>query len=755
MRYTEARLTGPAMELIEDLNLDTVDFIRNYDETRDEPTVFPSRFPNLLVNGSTGIAVGMACNLLPHNLREICDAIVKVIDEPECTLNDLLQIVPGPDFPTGGTICGKDAIIEGYKTGRGRLTLRAKIKVEQQKGGKEIIVIEEIPYGIIRRSIIEAIGEAVKRDLIKDISDANDHSGREHKVRIVVDLKRDADPNVVINQLYQYTPCQITVSMINIALVNRQPRTMGLKELIEHFIAHRKVVITRRTRHLLKKAQQRGHILESLIFAVCDIDEVVKLIRGSKTRDEAIVKLRARAFRIAPDHPNAPKIPKQLMDKVTDKPVLLSQAQAEAIGRLQLIQLVGLEIERLVNEYREVVEEIEGYEAILRDESLVLDIIREDIFEIKEKYGDVRRTEITGEVSDLNMDQLIAAEDVVVTVSHEGYIKRLPIDTYRSQGRGGRGVKGTEAREGDFVEHLFVANTHAYLMFFTNKGRVYLRRVYDIPQMSRTSAGRAIANLLQFQDGEKVANVLAVRDLSKEEQFVMFATKKGIIKKTALSAYMNIRTTGIIAIGLENDDELIDVQISSGQDQVLLGTRKGLAIRFSETDVRAMGRPAGGVTGIRFKKDADQVVSMVIVGHDQTPADCMILTACVNGYGKRTPVEEYRLQGRGGSGVINIDASERNGEVVGMKAVCGTDELMLITEKGILIRTRVDEIRETGRNAQGVRLIKLDEGDRLVAMAKIDADKTNGDDAEAKPPTQPKPDEEGPAATDSNNPQPS
>jgi DNA gyrase subunit A len=415
-----------------------------------------------------------------------------------------------------------------------------------------------------------------------------------------------------------------------------------------------------------------------------------------------------------------------------------------------------LEIERLVNEYREVVEEIEGYEAILRDESLVMDIIREDIFEIKEKYGDARRTEITGEVSELNMDQLIAAEDVVVTVSHEGYIKRLPIDTYRSQGRGGRGIKGSEAREGDFVEHLFVANTHAYLMFFTNKGRVYMRRVYDIPQMSRTSAGRAIANLLQFQESEKVANVLAVRDLSKEEQFVMFATKKGIIKKTALSAYMNIRTTGIIAIGLENDDELIDVQISSGQDQVLLGTRKGLAIRFVETDVRAMGRPAGGVTGIRFKKDGDEVVSMVVVGQDQTPANCMILTACVNGYGKRTPVEEYRLQGRGGSGVINIDASERNGEVVGMKAVRDADELMLITEKGILIRTKVEEIRETGRNAQGVRLIKLDDGDRLVAMAKIDSAEAvrNGEEGDGKAPP-PKAEDEGGAENGAAGPQPS
>jgi len=476
MRYTEARMAAPAMEMLEDLNLDTVDFIRNYDETRDEPTVLPSKFPNLLVNGSTGIAVGMACNLLPHNLREICNAIVHVIDHPECTLSELIELVPGPDFPTGGTICGRDGIIEGYKSGRGRLCLRAKIAVEEQKGGRPQVIISEIPYGVIRKSIVESVADCVKRELIRDISDVNDHSGREHKCRIVVDLKRDADPNVIINQLYQYTPCQITVSMINIALVNRQPRTMGLKELIQHFIVHRREVIVRRTRFLLRKAQQRGHILEGLIFAVCDIDEIVRLIRSSKTRDEAIQKLRERAFHIAPDHPYAPRIPKALLDRVADKPVLLSQAQAEAIGRLQLIQLVGLEIEKLVDEYKSVVEEIEGYEAILRDENLILDIIREDTLEMKEKYGDDRRTEITGAVTDMNMEDLIAQEDVVVTVSHEGYIKRLPIDTYRAQGRGGRGIKGGETKEGDFVEHLFVANTHDYLLFFTNQGRVYERR---------------------------------------------------------------------------------------------------------------------------------------------------------------------------------------------------------------------------------------------------------------------------------------
>ncbi|HSI33321.1 MAG TPA: DNA gyrase subunit A [Tepidisphaeraceae bacterium] len=731
MRYTEARPSFVEAELLADLQLDTVDFQPNYDERLMEPKVLPGKFPNLLVNGSTGIAVGMACNLLPHNLREICDGIIRVMDDPQVGLAELLEIVPGPDFPTGGIICGKMGIIEGYKTGRGRVTLRAKLHAEEAtKGGRAQIIIDEIPYGVIRKSIVEAVADAVKDGRINDVSDVNDHSGREHKCRIVVDLKRDGDPNVVINQLYQYTPCQITVSMINIALVNRQPRTMGLKELMEHFIDHRKEVITRRTRFLLRKAQQRGHILEGLIFAVTDIDEVIRLIRSSSTREEAIAKLRERGFRIPEGHPYALKIPAKLFERAKENPVLLSQAQAEHVGRLQLIQLVGLEIEKLVTEYREVAEEIEGYERILADEKLVMDIIRADLAEMKEKYGDDRRTEISGAVTDVNMEDLITPEDVVVTVSHGGYVKRLPADTYRSQGRGGRGIKGTESKDGDFVEHIFVANTHDYLMFFTNQGRVYERRVFDIPEGSRTSQGRSVANLLEFQPGEKVANVLAVKDFSKEESFVMFATAKGVVKKTALSAYANIRTNGIIAIGLEDGDTLIDVAITSGSDEILLATKQGMAIRFRETDARAMGRPAGGVKGIELtdadpatdqSPGMDEVVSMIVIPHGNLTA-CQVLTACENGFGKRTPVDEYRLIKRGGKGVINIKTTERNGNVVGMRAVCDTDELMMITEKGILMRTPVSEIRETGRNAQGVRLIRVDEGDKLVAMARVDAE---------------------------------
>jgi DNA gyrase subunit A len=730
MRYTEARPTAVENELLADLEFDTVDYQPNYDDRLMEPTVLPGKFPNLLVNGSTGIAVGMACNLVPHNLREICDAIAFVIANPDCELAQLMEIVKGPDFPTGGIICGRDGIVDGYKNGRGKMTLRAKLVVEEQQKGRTSIIVEELPYGIIRKTIMESAAEAVKKDLIKEISAINDESGRKHKVRIVIDLKRDADPELVMRQLYQYTPCEITVSMINIALVNRQPRTMGLKELITHFIAHRKEVIVRRTKFKLKKAQQRGHILEGLIFAVIDIDEVVRLIRSSKTRDEAIEKLRKRAFRIAPDHPAAPRIPEVLMKRGAGNGHTLTQVQAEAIGRLQLIQLVGLEMEKLVNEYREVVEEIEGYEAILRDDNLIMDIIREDTLEMKEKYGDDRRTEITGNVSEFNLEALIAKEDVVVTVSHEGYIKRLPIDTYRAQGRGGRGIKGTESREGDFVEHIFVGNTHDYLLFFTNSGRVYERRVYDVPEMSRTSQGRAIANLLELQQGEKITNVLNIEDFTKGEQFLMFATAKGVVKKTALSAYGNIRENGIIAIGLEEGDNLIAVECTSGKDHIILGTKSGLAIRFDEADVRAMGRPAGGVTGARFKRDGDAVVSMLVVSEGKNDS-LKVLTACVNGFGKRTPLEDYPVKGRGTRGVINIDANERNGEVVGMTIVEDTDQVMMITEKGILIRTRVSEIRETGRNAAGVRLIKVDEGDKLVAMAKIDAEEEEKDAPDA------------------------
>jgi DNA gyrase subunit A len=723
MRYTEARMTAVMVDMMADLDLDTVDFVPNYDERLTEPTVLPGKFPNLLVNGSTGIAVGMACNLLPHNLGEICDAVVHVINNPACELPELLQIVPGPDFPTGGVIRGRDGIIDGYKTGRGRMQLQARVEIEEEKS-RSRLVVTEMAYGGIRENLVNEVVEAHKNGNMPDVSGVNDESGRLHKCRIVIDLKRDADAEIVKRQLFQFTSAQVTVSMINIALVNKQPRTMGLKELIYHFIEHRKVVITRRTKFLLRKAQQRAHILEGQILAVCDIDEVVRLIRTSKTREEAMDKLRAKAFRIAAGHPLAPQIPARLLERpgLADRGLFLSQAQAEAIAALRLIQLVGLEIERLAGDYRQVVEEIEGYERILADPELVLDIIREDTLEMKEKYANPRRTSIEGDASAYNYESLITPHDVVVTLTHKGYIKRLPADTYKSQGRGGRGIKGGETREEDFVEHLFVANTHDHLLFFTDTGRVYAQRVFDVPELARTSLGRSVANLCEFQPGEKIAQVLAIKDFSKDESFLVFATAQGTVKKTALSAYANINKRGIIAIGLEEGDKLIEVALSTGKDHIMLATKSGLAVRFEEENVRAMGRPAGGVTGVKFKRSGDAVVSMIVIPAGNNVGH--VLTACVKGYGKRTPLQDYPVKGRATQGVINIDANDRNGDVVGIKLVSDTDELMMITEKGILIRTRIKEIRETGRSAVGVRLLSLDSGDKLVAMAQVAIDDT-------------------------------
>jgi DNA gyrase subunit A len=746
MRYTEARMAAPAMEMMEDIKEETVDFIPNYDETREEPTVLPSKFPNLLVNGSQGIAVGMATSLPPHNLKEICDAIVKVVDEPECTVKELMKIVKGPDFPTGGIICGKQGILDGYTAGRGRITVRGEVKVESGlRGGKEQIVITEIPYQVIKKSLVEQIAECVKEEKIKDISDVRDESDREHAVRIVVELKRDADPNVVINQLYQYTQLQDTFSIINIALVNRQPRTLGLKEMIQYYIEHRVDVIRRRTQFRLKKARQRAHILEGLILALADIhtEEVTGKSSGGRVDVMGIIEL-LRNRKVSPDVPTAkinlmkkkftidealtwraaiPKAFKKRIDEDTKKfgGMTLSAAQADAILIMQLQRLVGLEIDKLTEEYNRLIEEIEGYEALLADHKLVLDVIREDTIEMKDKYGDDRRTKITNDATDIDIEDLIADEQVVVTISHEGYIKRMPLDTYRKQGRGGRGVVGADAKEGDFIETLFIASTKDYLMFFTNLGRVYWQKVYDIPQLPRQSKGRSIANLLEMQNEEKLAEVLAVRDFEDEGKHLLFATAQGVVKKTLLKAFSNVMKRGIIAIGLESKDKLIGVAVTNGNDQVLLATHHGMAIRFDESDVRDMGRPAAGVSGADLEK-GDEVVDLVIIPHGQETGDnqVTVLTACENGYGKRTPVEEYRLTRRGAKGVINIKTTDRNGPVVGVKAVRDGDELMMITKNGQVVRIGVTgELREMGRNTQGVRLLRLDEGDKLVAVASV------------------------------------
>ncbi len=726
MRYTEARLHQHAMELLEDLKLDTVDWQPNFDESVDEPRVLPAKFPNLLVNGSTGIAVGMACSMPPNNLGEVCDAIVTTVDNPEISIAELLQIIPGPDFPTGAIICGRQAAAHAYATGRGRVTVRAKIQHEQ-RGGRDILVVTEIPYQVSKNDgIIEKIKDAKRRDQLQDVSGVTDESSGRAGMRLVIELKRGADPNVVENQLYQQTPLQSTFSIINIALVKGQPRTLNIKDLIELYIEHRIEVIRRRTAFRLKKAQQEAHRIEGLIYAVCDIDEVIKLIRSSRTRDEAIEKLMERGFRIPPDHEYAPQIPERLKAQSVENDVRLTRTQAEAIGRLQLIQLVGLEIEKLVDAYAKLLAEIEEYESILGSKQRVLDIIKEEVLELKDKYADPRRTQFTNEeVGDFDLGALTPEQRVVVTITHAGYVKRLPVDQYRTQGRGGKGVIGAQSREGDFTEQVFVSSTHDDLLCFTNTGRVFKIKVYEIPEASRTSRGRAIVNVIGLKEGETVRQYMPIEDFEREEAFLAFATANGLIKRTALKDYRNVNKSGIIAVNLKDGDSLIDVTWTSGEDHLLLGTAKGMAIRFDENDARVMGRNASGVKGISLGKD-DQVVSLVrIVGTDDARD---LLTVTTNGYGKRTPLSEYlvhsedgsvRTQGRGGKGRKDIVANTRNGLVVSHKAIETSDDLMLISTGGKIVRIEAETVRQTGRGTQGVRVITVDDEDTLAAIARV------------------------------------
>jgi DNA gyrase subunit A len=713
MRYTEARMTAPATEMMEDLNLDTVDMQPNYDDTRTEPTVLPGKLPNLLVNGSQGIAVGMATSIPPHNLGEICDALVHLVNHPDATVQDLMKIVKGPDFPTGGLICGRQGIIDGYTTGRGRIIVRALMHTEQTRGGKTNIVVTEVPYQVLKSTIIERVADVVKSGRIPDIADVQDHSDRTG-MRIVIELRKGAEPQVVVNQLYQYTPLQSTFSIINISLVNRAPRTLTLREMMVEFIEHRKDVIRRRTVFLLRRARQRAHILEGLILAVGDIDRIIEIIKKSADVPTARQRLMAHALRLAEEATIRRLLPETFVNRVSGQDQHLTGVQADAILSMQLQRLTGLEIRKLAEDYGRLVEEIEGYEALLRDESLLMDVIREDIFEIKDKYADPRRTEIVGDVGDFDIEDLIADEDVVVTLTHEGYVKRMPLATYRKQGRGGQGIIGSEAKEGDFVEELFIASTHDYMLVFLNNGRMHWLKVYDIPSMARTSRGRAIVNLLETTAGEKICAVVAVREF--DERFLVTATKRGQIKKTPLGAYSNPRKGGIQATGLDEGDVVIWVAITRGGDEIVLGTVNGQAIRFSETEVRPMGRTAAGVRGINLR-EGDEVVDMAIVDPMAT-----LLTVCENGYGKRTSFEEYRLQGRGGYGIINIRTTDRNGKVVAMKAIRDADELMLISQNGMIVRTGVSEVRTIGRTTQGVRVIALKPGDKLVAVARVVAE---------------------------------
>ena len=726
MRYTEARLAQMSVEIIEDIGKDTVDFQPNYDETREEPTVLPGKFPNLLCNGSSGIAVGMATSIPPHNLSEICDAAIAVIDNPDITVHDLMKIVKGPDFPTGGLICGRQGIHDGYTTGRGAVTVRARAHSEETRGNKTQIVVTEIPYGTIKTRIIERIADCVKNGTITGISDIRDESDREG-MRLVIELKRGENDNVVLNQLYKHTPLQSSFSIITIALDKGRPRTMTLKDLLVAYKNHRIEVIRRRTVFLLKKARAREHILFGLLYAVANIDEIIDIIKKSPdvpTAKERLVK-KAWKFRITMLPGKATDKANKILRAATKDSLHLSSRQADAILAMRLQQLTGLEVEKLRDEWVGIREEIEEYEAILHNERLVLNIIAEDLHELKAKHADPRRTEIVGQADDFDLEDLIAEENCVVTISHEGYIKRIPLTSYRRQGRGGKGIVGSTAKEGDFIEHMFVASTHDYILFFTNRGQCYWQKVYDIPQMSRQSKGRAIVNLLQLREKEQVAGFHPVREFDEKRQ-VVFATKKGTIKKTALKAFSRPKRGGIIAIRLDRDDNLIQVDISSGDDEIVLGTRDGKAIRFPESKVRSMGRAARGVRGIRLRGD-DAVVGMALVNPNAT-----LLTVCENGYGKRTGFDQYRTTGRGGQGVINIRTTKRNGKVVAMMTVRDGTELMLITQRGQIMRIGVDpkSIRPIGRATQGVRVIRLNDDDRLVAVASVAAEPDDGDEGE-------------------------
>jgi len=693
MRYTEARMTEATMIIMEDLEKDTVDYVPNYDDTRTEPSVLPSKFPNLLCNGSSGIAVGMATSIPPHNVNEICDGITRVIDNPDVTIDELMEIIKGPDFPTGALICGTEGIKAGYKTGRGTITVRARAHVETAKNGKKSIVVTEIPYQLNRDNILERIAELVREEQLKGISDIRNESDRDGS-RLVIDLKKGEDEEVVLNQLYKHTKLQDSFSIIMISLVDNRPETLNLKQMLLCYIEHRKVVIRRRTGYLLEKAQARAHILEGLKIALKNIDKVIEIIRASSSVSEA---------------------QQELMSQFS-----LSEIQADAILDMKLQRLTGLEQGKIEDEYKKLCADIKEYDAILASEKLVLNIIKKDVKEIKDRFGDKRRTEIIGAVTEMNMEDLIAEESVIVTISHEGYIKRLPISSYRKQHRGGKGVTGGEVKEGDFIEHLFVASTHDYILFFTDQGRVYWQKVYDIPQMGRAAKGRALINLLEFKEGENITSLIPVRSFD-ERQLVM-ATSKGIIKKTVLNAYGNPKKGGIIAINLDEGDTLIGVKLTNGKQDIILGTEQGKAMRFSEEDVRTMGRVTHGVKGITLKEN-DRVRGMVVVDENAT-----LLTVCENGFGKRTDFTEYPVHHRGGQGVINIKTTDRNGRVVSLIDVRNEDELIIITAKGMVIRLSVSTLRSIGRNTQGVKLLSIEEGDKVVSVARvIPEDKTTED----------------------------
>jgi DNA gyrase subunit A len=685
MRYTEARLEHITDQMLLDIEKDTVDFVPNFDGSLQEPSLLPTCLPYLLVNGSSGIAVGMATNIPPHNLREICDAVIYVIDNPECESKDLLKKVKGPDFPTGGIIRGYDGIKNAYTTGRGRLKINAKAFIEEQKSGKEAIIVKEIPYQVNKANLIKSIADLIQDKKIEGISDLRDESDKDG-MRIVIDLKRGANAHVVLNQLYKHTQMQETFGVIMLALVGGRPKVLNLKEILDEFIKHRKIVIVRRTKFELAKAQDRAHILEGLKIALDNLEKIIKVIKESA-------------------NPQIAKV--ELMKKFG-----LSEKQATAILEMQLQRLTGLERDKIEKEYLELIKKIEFLKSILASEKKVLEIIKEEMNALSEKFGDERRTEVAPEAEELEIEDLIAEEDVVVTISHSGYIKRLPVSSYKKQHRGGKGVTGADLKEEDFVEHLFIASTHDYMLFFSDKGTVRWLKVHEIPEGGRLSKGKAIVNMLSLVAGEKISAFVPVREF-KEGSFLMMCTKNGLIKKTALTAYSNPRKGGIIGIGLEKDDALIEVEMTSGDDELLMATKEGKAIRFKESQVRDMGRAAKGVKGVTLGKK-DECIAMEVVRADQT-----VLTVTGQGFGKRTSFKEYRLQSRGGKGIINIKVTGKNGEAVGLTTVSDKDEIILMTEKGMIVRCPIKDIRSTGRSTQGVRLMRLDAGDKVASVAKI------------------------------------
>ncbi len=700
MRYTEARLEQSAEWMLKDLEKNTVEFRPNFDGSLQEPTILPSVLPNLLLNGSSGIAVGMATNIPPHNLGEIVDAICYLIENPGCNVVELAKIVKGPDFPTGALICGKESIRQVYTTGRGTLTLHSKAHVEQKKQGKESIVISEIPYQVNKARLITSIVDLVKDKKVDGIADVRDESDRDG-MRIVVDIRRGANAEVLMNQLYKHTQMRDNFGVIMLAIVDGQPKILNLKEMLVEFIKHRKEVIIRRTRYDLAKAEERAHILEGLKVAIKNLDEVIRLIKKSKDPEEAKLGL--------------------------IKKFDLSEKQALAILAMRLQQLTSLETKKIEEEYLELLKIIETLKGILASDKKVMAIIKEESLELKEKFGDERRTEITGAAEDINIEDLIAEEDMVITVSHAGYIKRFPVSAYKKQKRGGKGVAGAETKEEDFIEHLYIASTHDYMLVFTSEGKLHWLKVHEIPQAGRRTKGRPIVNLLGVSSEEKISSVVPVREFV-EGRFVVLATEQGKIKKTPLAAFSNPRKGGIIAITLGKGDVLIGSVLSDGKDQICMATASGKAIRFNESDIRAMGRGAQGVKGMKLRKK-DRVVGMVKVG-----SDGMLLSVTERGFGKRTTFDAYRLQSRGGSGVINLKVVEKNGNVVGVKSVRENDEIMLISTKGMVVRVEVNGISSVGRAAQGVKLINLQKDDKLTSVANVIAKEESepeGEDGEA------------------------